>query len=714
MHMDKEGNRNLHPLGQSAAPTRGPSPAPSLGLSNPMTKDDEDKQIQAAIAASQGYSQQETGVVGQDGYERKFGPKTQREYKESEWALVPTQSAAQEIVPDIPAKARQHEGFEPRILKHLPDGDYTPNLITICNSIPIAREAFLMRDNVKPDYGSGPDWWRGHGIPMSRVVTADNPSANSDAEKFDEFLTECQRLMAFLDSSKRSYASIGALTQTEMIKNVPSNSNSGTLLELFLQTWTSASMSKHEDDPDKHGQLANLFTTTVDTNAQEGMENNELCVIDVTVKPKDGEENAELYEHLDNLLWDTNPDDTDRADNFITKPAEVVVMKASSDDRSASKLGLVVPPYFHMDKYLEENIGASRVIRENMTKEKARMQKITEIEKKLKTWQHPKKNTELDTRQLLNHTLGHFSGENRKKVDEADKKNESSLADLPHPSHYADISAKLEKVVKTIDDKLEKLAQEKEKSRKVILEMSRAPLPGGEEKNCQYRYTLRGVATKPSVTYVLQPLAQGDRPSSPSLGDETAPEGYCWWRVEYMANGTKIEKAKIADHEVLRAVELEHNSALLVYASDDATSLEDYYELPAPLQAFVARDNAEFEKELKEADDLPSYAFDQEMRDQPRESIERRGSSDSLAAVNGDDDPPGYDINDRSGLGYHQQEDDEVAEIHLSPKAEEPSGDTEMIEKAHEPLIPRAGNSGASDTKIGGTESQDNGMGGNV
>lgn len=174
---DRNGNMQMAPLGTSAAPTRGPSPAPSLGLKNPKTQADEEEDLQRALMMSQNGGgdidamsfQQETGVRNADGSESRkyFGPATKTHYEEQQWALT---HVAQEVIPDVPARERKHTQFEPRTLKYLADGDYTPNLLSICHAIPKAKEALLIRQQPKADYGYDADWWRGHAIAMPRIV----------------------------------------------------------------------------------------------------------------------------------------------------------------------------------------------------------------------------------------------------------------------------------------------------------------------------------------------------------------------------------------------------------------------------------------------------------------------------------------------------------------------------------------------------------------
>ncbi|KAF2170812.1 hypothetical protein M409DRAFT_63869 [Zasmidium cellare ATCC 36951] len=722
---DREGNQNLHPLGTSAAPTRGPSPAPSLGLQQPMSKHDEDDELARALAMSRGDVDmpfaQERGVVKQDGSEVKFGPATRDHYDQSQWALVP---ASQEIVPDAPAHRRKYDGQGPRFLKHLPDGDYTPNLITICHSIAKLREAFYLRDYVKHDYGSEPDWWRGHPIPMPRIVhTSDGTSAEPDSDKYDELISEVQRLTAFLDYSQRTYASIGGITQSDMIKNnEASSSRPDTLMELFLQGWMEAAGSRLGAT----GAIKKLFTTTVGTNAAAGMADANMRVVDLTVKPREG--TTDLLELLDDLLWDTEPNGDEMVDNYIEEPADFIVMRVQHSSQSAKRLGLDVPASFHIDKYLQENVEATRGIRQQMMQGKRRVAKIDEIERKLKSWQHPKKSTQVEARQLLNHAIGHFSGQNRKAVDTADMTNHSDL-EHDEPDYYPDVAQKLEQIVASIDKKLVVLAEEREKTCKAISELSKASLDL-QTLETHPRYTLRGVATKPNITYVLYPTEGEDRDMSNS-DEDTTPPGHQWWRVAYESSGSSASsiRTRAGDFDVLRAVELEHSSALLVYGNDEACDREDYYKptVPDALKEFVERDNIQFQQELQDAE-LPSYnIISNDVGEIPRKSIERT-SMDSLKVGRGDSDDEGLLENDELtqqhhafGLGYEvkpvgMDEPDRprtpVDEIHLD--AEEdilPHSNVEMVQKPdHQPFVPRPGTGG--DTAMGGMESQDNGVGG--
>ena len=707
---DREGgdtndhNQHLKPLLSSAAATRPNSPAPSNRSNmHPSSKQEEDEDLARAKMLSQhefgGAYQQESGLVGPGGQTTHFGPATREHYEASQWAMVPAGAGgfeASEIIPDVDVENRIRTAGEPALLKHLPNGDYTPNLLTICHAIDGAREALLMREHVQGNYGQDGDWWRGHSIQMPKIVNLeDGSSAEPESDKYDELLAEVQRIMAVLSASSRSYASVGALTQTDVIQNTtPATTRSRTLLELVLQEWVVAASTKSGPS----GDVANLFTTTVGTSATEGMDTPDMSLIDLQVAIGEGAK-GDLFELLDALLWDT-----DEADNYIERPADVLVMRVfQANAATAPQLRVDVPAEFYVDKYLADNIEATRATRLEMAKGKKRIAKLEEIEKKLKTWKHPKKNEQLDAGLLLKHTLGHFSGGNKRDAANADKSNNVPVTDQENPPHYQDITQKLESVISGIENKLVVLANEKEKTRKAISDMSKAPPPGLEPEDLKHRYTLRGVATKPNITYVLCPT--DSETEDEMLDDDTTPPGMRWWRMEYEVNsaasGAKVTKTKAPDYDVIRAVELEHSSALLVYASDriQHTSSDDNDDtLPESLQNFVEKDNALFAAELQaERTKPPSY----DLTDVPRESIERT-SMDSTRAE-GSASPPGYDEdmfmeNPAFGLGpdikqgYRNEEDDApVHEITLDTPPEDEGLGAEMVEMGHGGLVPGLG-----------------------
>jgi hypothetical protein len=148
-------------------------------------------------------------------------------------------------------------------------------------------------------------------------------------------------------------------------------------------------------------------------------------------------------------------------------------------------------------------------------------------------------------------------------------------------------------------------------------------------------YTLRGIAIGPAfeTTFVYVDHAPS---TSPFIDDDTHPEAMDidsdttkgqWWRFEFTSNGswTSPTTKPVSESEVLAEASDGTTEALLIYAAADAcdtTSPQNTLtELGGTLGAFIARDNAAFDAEL-------------------------RAYQDSFPVPQGtwnDDDPPPYD-----------------------------------------------------------------------
>lgn len=714
------GDNNLHPLGgTSTAPTRVPSPAMNMGV--PASRDDEDSQLAQALAASRGEDyQQESGILHADGTSQQtYGPVNKdQSAHDRQWGMVlSAQGASSEIVPDVERpEDRKNADGEPRFLKTLPSGDYLPNFLTIVHSIPAVREALLMRDYTMVQYGTDAEWWRGNQIALPKIVHTENGApADAEIDKFDELIAETQRLMAALDASQRSYASVNALTKTELLLS----GENVTLTENFIDKFCHAA----DRSTDNHDDLVSLFKTHIGTTNPQGMRQPYTTVLPLDVTTL-GEDKIQLMEVLDSLLWDTDTREYETRDNYIKHAGEIITMQAKQTNLSAEKLQLEVPSTLFIDKYLEKNVNISRPARLEIAREKERVAKINEIEKKLTKWQMP--GQQVDARAMLQHTLGHFSGKNMADAENADMENDivvNGTTAIEQP-HYADIAAKLEVIIASVDKKLERLAEQRESIQKNISTLSRSSPSQLEQEGLKERYTLMGVATKASITYVLRPKGdntEDDDHMSTENDDEATPDGMQWWRIEYAVNGShpRISKAKVEGDIVIQAVEVEHTSALLVYASDRAVDYSNHDpSLPLALQQFVEEDDFHFNVELHDnARNNPPPAYDYTHdSDIPRQSIEpgaRRPSMDSTCADIGGVSNRGSPI---SGPAYYDGEapanaglppaaittsalhleDPEVTEIRLSPTPQDAteagngSGalHQEMVETKHEPFVP--------------------------
>lgn len=161
-----------------------------------------------------------------------------------------------------------------------------------------------------------------------------------------------------------------------------------------------------------------------------------------------------------------------------------------------------------------------------------------------------------------------------------------------------------------------------------------------------------------------------------------------WWRIEFdvpLYGPPKVLTTPSTTDDVLRAVELEHTAALLVYASEQACSHVSIPTLPDALQEFVRRDDQAFENEMEVGETVQetSAAYS----DWPTQfnTVPRRGSADSTIVNYDDGLPPSYDsishrsdhplvvVNDEKStrLGHHVISNDATA-VGLVDGAESP------------------------------------------
>ncbi|THY47571.1 hypothetical protein D6C97_07948 [Aureobasidium pullulans] len=688
--------QNLRPLGQSAAPTRGNSPANSFR--QPANRDDEDADLQKAIAASQG----QTGVTLPN---TNFKPATENHYDPRQWSLtIADDQQASEIIPDLEPHERKNEPGEPRFLKQLPSGDYLPNLLTIAHSIPFARKALLAPHKSYSSYGSDSEWWKGHGIRLPKIVsTVSGAPLEPATTSQDEMIAEMQRLMALLDESTRSYGSADTLVRL-------AENNSGCILDRVLQKWENAYLDTMEQYYNENKFF--VFHSLIGTTNPEGMNTSDLYSLPLFVTSGPGNASVDLASIMDDTLWDTDVDDVNFYDNFIDSCAQVLPIRLTQNDTSKETLNVIIPPAFYVDKYLKKNADATREVRKQIAHGKKKIEKIELAEFKLKNYRHAQKG-DLDTESMLQHAQNYFSGESRKNlIEEREGAGAGGDTDIPLPlEHHSVIAEQLHAVCVEIDSKLKALEQEKEKARKALAELSQET--GLAQESLQHRYSLRGVSTKSQVTYLLRPRDPSD---TSMVDDEDAPAGTQWWRIEYdvQVNGAKVNKSKSSQDDVIRAVELEHNQALLVYASDAALSSEHHIELTPALKEFIRHDDENFDSEMQ----MNGYGH---VNVYPANVGQRRGSADSTIANFGNDEdlPPAYEDGD---VEYGRIPIDDGKDITMNGGGESPpaheirldnedvqhssggdKGGVEMIEKTHEvpSTLYRFGNDGSKTAKTG-------------
>ncbi|TKA82420.1 hypothetical protein B0A49_00019 [Cryomyces minteri] len=684
----KNPEGHLFPPPRSTAPSR-----PNSRISNRAAAldDENDPEMRRALAASREdqeqratqqaqdvsrRSGQETGVINSSG--SYFGPANRETYDLSRWAVAalgPTEAQnIAEIVPNPDPADRVHKHFEPRFLKHSPSLPYLSSLITILHSIPLAREALLLCSNAHGSYDQGQDWWKGQVTGAPKIVNLETDLADNDEGHQEEarrlketedrlpIVHELQRLMAFLDLSERSYASVDPLGEilSATVQGLLEQ-DSSIKLASFLSTWERTA---------NEVTLTNAFDSLFSTirNVPDAEDSHRQWVLDLTVPGglHGIGSKASLLDVIDDELWDASTG----SNNDLSLEARALVIHVSNP--SSKELGVTVPISWYVDKYLSENNHKAKAVKLERAEQTATLQSIEDMQTKFQSLSYLKRGeSPVDPLTSIGVTHAHFKALFEGKtasnlvVELMDEESEEELIEAPS-SHleYDTVAEQLQTIGDSLRQKIEYFERLKEEPQVIL-----AKLVDPSVFPREHRYSLRGVATRPNITYILHPAEDSENDDDMSL---KTPEGMQWWRISYetTATGAKVDiqvspitvlqffpelseqgfvlrgrcrvqhsmvnmrrrnteannQQKSSQEDVLRAAELEYNEALLVYARDSALIAQqpDSKHLPEALLDFITRDNEAFRHELDAAEALTTAERE---KDNPRASMESNYSN---------------------------------------------------------------------------------------
>ena len=319
-------------------PSRPPSRVAAIPESE---REDRDLQQAMAMSLGQDLGDQETGVVTsqQQPNFRRIGDEHYH-HDNDDWAMTLFNASAQEIVLSPDPQERKRVDDEPPFLRPSQEGGYLGGIITILHSIPLAREALLLRDHSLSNYGHDAQWWNGQTIHLPRVVSVhDTHGLSGDLE---DTIHETQRLMAFLDSTERAFGSVDSLAGIDSL-----SSDMEGIVTAYLEKWRQAALhAVGGDNP-----LANVFSSVAlkrPFSVEDTPTDHMFSCLDPVV---DVEHGQTLYDVLDSAIWpDRVGDELD--DVWIEELADVLTIKLDCGDPSEESIDVKVPATFFPDRYM--------------------------------------------------------------------------------------------------------------------------------------------------------------------------------------------------------------------------------------------------------------------------------------------------------------------------------------------------------------------------
>ncbi|KAL1980232.1 hypothetical protein VTN96DRAFT_4437 [Rasamsonia emersonii] len=576
----------------------------------PAQREERDLQQAVAMSLGQDFGPQESGVTTTN--TPHFGRATRDHYDENAWAMTLFNPSAREVIISPDPEDRRRINNEPAFLRPSQEFQYLAGFLTIIHSIPLAREALLLRRRVLSDYGYDPQWWNGQQIKAPKVVSMEESYAEDS--DWDDILDEAQRLMAFLDSTERAFGSTDALASIKSMSGYDSDGG----VSNFLEAWQEAAVRAAPDD-----RLSTIFSShalkrplsEVDTPIEK-----EFFILDPNVESEHGQT---LYDVLDRAVWADRPGE-ELDDVWLEHVAEILTIRLESSDPSAKSIGVKIPAVFYPDRYLDACREISREFRMRRLDVYREIDKLENIMTRFSVSKAVAKKG-LTSKEVLEKAAAAARLALPKYL--ADGVGDASLSPEVANAEGQRLAHELRAISNKIDERLKELEDQRQKALETLRSYSKTltePSASADEPP-KHRYTLRGVCTAPHVTYVLRRSASNKPEDAMEEGNGRADD-WQWWRISFSTDDEKTKEAsrtrsrrfdippnadvagytarKVREIEVLRAAREESNNILLVYANSNAVNFKEDV-LPPALQEFVNADNRAFQAELEEAERMP-------------------------------------------------------------------------------------------------------------
>lgn len=384
---------------------------------------------------------QESGIIAAGSVPmQQFGPANRPHYEEDEWAVVKASKTSE----DPPAPARQRENDVPVFLAcRSPQRDQKHRLgplMMMMHEIPAARNFFLLLQGASMSYGNNKEWWRGSNI---TTMGANDQIWGNDAAGVS-LVDELQRLIAFLGETDRAYGTADSLVANHLIRNAW-----GDPTVKFYESLYNSSASQ---------ELIRMWTKVkVEDSALDESRPQEFAILEFKITNDTLDVFRSLYSQWDCLFWLQQENGWEDRQNgglsqiaSIQVPAQVMTMRISTDG-----LPIEVPEVLYIDRYLESNVEAARVMQNKMFHMWQAIDKASEYESKHSQWTNPKTGQSIDRVKL-----------NRAVIDKSEVQIWRIRADALWRMHEKSVGTEDE--IPYLPDELNHLAELNEEEQKAV------------------------------------------------------------------------------------------------------------------------------------------------------------------------------------------------------------------------------------------------------
>lgn len=342
--------------------------------------------------------QQESGVLNPATSVSSFGPANCRDYDQDSWAMIPSESRI--ATAPAPETRKRAPGAPAFLVTGLSSaGEHClGGLLTILHEIPLSRNILLASGDAAESYGFNSEWWKGQEILPPHVLNQLQSGAIPWGERYGTSPCseeEVHRLMAFLDSTERSYGAVSVLTDLIPFSSVGPEKR---LFEHLVQ--------RGGEMMTPLTQVATLAHVLGD---DEGEEEARFGLLEVEHVRTDYANIKTLYESLDHIMWSDVLSWSEMHDGskmaMFKDMGDVMAIKISGDGPEES---IEIPEELYPEKYLLSRKDEARRIQKGWCETKKAMQRVAQGEQNLYEWRDDWNSQSFDKRGMIQKIIGQW------------------------------------------------------------------------------------------------------------------------------------------------------------------------------------------------------------------------------------------------------------------------------------------------------------------
>lgn len=354
-------------------------------------EDDLQRAIAESKAASAGPTPQESGVTDVIDNTPRFGPATRDNYENDQWSMVRIQPQPSDPPPS--ARNRLSEALVFLACRQSSAQHRRHRLgllMMILHEIPATRNFFLLLEGSSQSYGNNNQWWRGEPI-LPSVDTAFEGWAANDVHLVDEL----KRLVAFLDSTDRSYGTADGLRLTASLKEAAWDPTVRFYESLF-------NSSNAQETP-------RMWTNVKIESSELGSRPQEFAILEFRIPMEIPDFLCNLYGQWDWIFWLNQesalskcPDEEVDQIASIHVPSQVLTIRVTTEGPR-----IEMPETLYIDRYLESNLDMARDMQRKTLRMWKAIELATERENAVTKWRDPQNGQIGDKREMAQNLIRH-------------------------------------------------------------------------------------------------------------------------------------------------------------------------------------------------------------------------------------------------------------------------------------------------------------------